>query len=58
MKLVILSGPSGVGKTVITEKLQNYEYINRVISYTTRPKRDSEVNGQHYHFVRCNFFYS
>ena len=51
MKLVILSGPSGVGKTVITEKLQNYEYINRVISYTTIPKRDSEVNGQHYHFV-------
>ena len=32
MKLVILSGPSGVGKTVITEKLQNYEYINKIIN--------------------------
>lgn len=50
--LFILSGPSGVGKTVIQQKLlQRVENLERVITFTTRQPRPGEKNGVHYHFV-------
>ena len=50
--MVILSSPSGVGKTTITKKIQQkYHSFKISVSHTTRPPRSNEVNGVDYHFV-------
>lgn len=50
--LFILSAPSGAGKDTVLEALRPEQFgIERVVSYTTRPRRDYEVDGVHYHFV-------
>ena len=55
--LVILSSPSGVGKTTITKKLQQkYSNFKLSISHTTRPPRSNEVDGVDYHFVSKDQF--
>lgn len=51
-KLVVLAGPSGVGKgTLLKRLLQKHPDVQVSISATTRQPRDGEVNGQHYFFV-------
>jgi guanylate kinase len=51
-KLVILSGPSGVGKdTVIGAWKKLRPEVVRVVAYTTRNKREGETDGIDYHFV-------
>ena len=51
--MVILSSPSGVGKTTLTKKIQQkYQSFKISVSYTTRPPRSNEVNGVDYHFVK------
>ena len=50
--LVILSSPSGVGKTTITKKIQQkYSSFNISVSHTTRSPRSNEVDGVDYYFV-------
>jgi guanylate kinase len=50
--LVVISGPSGVGKDTIIERLLKMDANLRYsVSFTTRPKRDYEVDGVHYSFV-------
>ena len=50
--LVILSSPSGVGKTTITKKFQQkYNNFKISVSHTTRPPRSNEIDGVDYHFV-------
>jgi guanylate kinase len=50
--LVILSGPSGVGKdTVIDSWRDRNSLVERVVAYTTRAPREGEVDGVDYHFV-------
>ena len=50
--MVILSSPSGVGKTTITKKLQQkYQNLKISISYTTRPPRSNEIDGVDYNFI-------
>lgn len=50
--LIILSGPSGSGKSSVTKKiLEINKNIAASISYTTRAKRLTEQNGVDYHFV-------
>ena len=50
--LIVLSGPSGVGKsTVIGELLKKRSDIHFSVSFTTRAPREGEVNGVNYHFV-------
>lgn len=51
-RLVVLSGPSGVGKDSVIEHIRAREpWVWLSVSVTTRPIRDYEVNGLHYHFV-------
>ena len=50
--MVILSSPSGVGKTTTTKKLQQkYQNLKISISYTTRPPRSNEIDGVDYNFI-------
>ena len=50
--MVILSSPSGVGKTTITKKIQQkYQNFKISVSHTTRKPRANEVDGVDYHFV-------
>ncbi len=48
----VMSGPSGAGKTTIVKGvLSELEGLEFSVSYTTRPKRDGEVEGKDYFFV-------
>ena len=50
--LIILSSPSGVGKTTLTKKIQQKHQSFKIsVSHTTRLPRSNEVNGVDYHFV-------
>jgi len=50
--MVILSSPSGVGKTTLTKKIQQkYKNFKISVSLTTRTPRSNEVDGVDYHFV-------
>lgn len=55
--ILIMSGPSGVGKDAIISRLikrnNDYKYI---VTFTTRRKRPNEINGKHYHFVSEDIF--
>jgi guanylate kinase len=51
-QLVVISGPSGVGKTsIVKEVLRRLEGAEYSISLTTRPPRPGELDGRDYHFV-------
>ena len=50
--MVILSSPSGVGKTTITKKIQQkYNTFKISVSHTTRKPRSNEVDGIDYFFT-------
>ncbi|WOL14700.1 guanylate kinase 2, chloroplastic/mitochondrial [Canna indica] len=50
--IVVISGPSGVGKDAIIKKLQEVrEGIHFVVTATSRPQRPGEVDGKDYYFV-------
>ncbi len=51
--ILILSSPSGAGKTTLTRMMLQDKSLDLTlsISVTTRPRRSSEVNGIHYHFI-------
>ena len=54
---IVLSSPSGAGKTTITKKLsQKYPNIKISISHTTRKPRPNEIDGVDYHFVNKDKF--
>lgn len=50
-KIVIISGPSGAGKTTVCALLQKYPGVRKSISVTTRPPRPTEKDGVSYHFA-------
>ena len=55
--MIVLSSPSGVGKTTLTKKLaENNSQFVISISYTTRKPRPNEINGKDYHFVTSKEF--
>ena len=55
--MIVLSSPSGVGKTTLTKKLaENNSQFAISISYTTRKPRPNEIDGKDYHFVNSEKF--
>ena len=55
--MVILSSPSGAGKTTITKKIQQkYQSFKISVSHTTRKPRSNDVDGVDYHFISKNEF--
>lgn len=56
-KLIIFTGPSGVGKgTILSDFFQKADNITYSISNTTRKPRDGELDGKHYFFVSVDEF--
>lgn len=55
--LVVVSGPAGVGKTTVVERLlKDVPRLARSVSVTTRPRRMGEVNHRDYVFVTAEQF--
>ncbi|HYP15784.1 MAG TPA: guanylate kinase [Opitutus sp.] len=49
--LLVLAGPAGSGKSTLCDRLVAEDpSFSRVITTTTRPRREGEINGVHYHF--------
>jgi len=50
--MLVVSSPSGAGKTTLTRNLlEQEENVSLSISVTTRARRASEIDGVHYHFI-------
>jgi guanylate kinase len=55
--MLVLSSPSGAGKTTLARRLLEEEPgIEMSVSHTTRKKRKGEVDGKDYHFVNHDSF--
>lgn len=55
--LLVLSSPSGAGKTTITRALVKRDCTLKLsVSATTRPRRPGEIEGKHYYFVTSERF--
>ncbi|MFM8843942.1 MAG: guanylate kinase [Actinomycetota bacterium] len=50
-RLIVLSGPGGVGKSTIVSELKKRDHFYFSVSATTRTPRDGEQDGVAYHFV-------
>jgi guanylate kinase len=56
--LVIVSSPSGAGKTTLCHRLMTeFPRVRFSVSYTTRPARPTETEGKDYHFVSVEDFH-
>ena len=54
--MVILSSPSGAGKTTLVKLLSKRKGFITSVSYTTRKPRSDEIDGKDYHFVNNEKF--
>jgi guanylate kinase len=55
--LYVISGPSGVGKTTIINRLLNeITQLEKIVGYTTRQMRPGEIPDQTYHYIDCQTF--
>ncbi|MDO5558397.1 MAG: hypothetical protein Q4F95_02235 [Oscillospiraceae bacterium] len=50
MDVIFIAGKSAVGKDTFFQNITDKKY-NKIIPYTTRPKRSNEVDGVDYHFI-------
>ncbi len=50
-RLVVISGPSGAGKTSVCKRLRQHPGVVFSVSATTRRRRDDERDGEAYHFL-------
>ncbi len=50
IKIIIILGESGSGKSTIEKALKSFSY-EKIISYTTREPRNNEIDGADYHFI-------
>ena len=57
--IIVISAPSGTGKTtIVRELIKNNENLVASVSYTTRKKRANEIEGKDYAFVSSELFSS
>lgn len=58
IKLIILCGEAGVGKDAILHRIMELEpqIFNEIVSCTTRPPREGEIDGVNYHFLTVEQF--
>ena len=49
--IVILSSPSGAGKTTLVKEISKRDNFNISVSHTTRKPRSNEIDGKDYYFV-------
>jgi guanylate kinase len=54
--LLVISSPSGAGKTTLARRLAERENLHFSVSYTTRPPRPGEIDGRDYCFVSNDEF--
>ena len=54
--MIILSSPSGAGKTTLVKLISNNKNLFTSVSHTTRTPRSNEINGVDYFFVSKNEF--
>ncbi len=55
--LIIVSGPSGVGKDAALKRMRELNYpFHFLVTNTTRPKRSDEIDDQDYHFITPDQF--
>ena len=55
--LVVVSGPSGVGKsTIVAELAKRHPQVVPIVTATTRDRRPGEQDGVHYHFMTSEAF--
>ena len=54
--MIILSSPSGAGKTTLVKLLSKLENFEVSISHTTRQPRDNEIPNKDYYFVNEDEF--
>ena len=61
-KIIAIFGKSGSGKDTFLNKLYDSskykDKLNKIVSYTTRPPREGEVEGEAYHFISSEDFLS
>jgi len=55
-RTVVISGPSGVGKSTLIAALIDQPHVRLAVSATTRSPRQGESDGVHYHFVSPDTF--
>ena len=55
-KMIILSSPSGAGKTTLVKKISKEKKYKISISHTTREPRSNEINGVDYFFITDDEF--
>jgi guanylate kinase len=54
--IFVFTGPNGAGRRTVAQMSGSTLGMKQVISYTTRPPRSSEADGQDYHFVSAKHF--
>ena len=54
--MIVISGPSTVGKSRVIKCLKDKYDMEQVVSYTSRRKREDETEGVSYHFVDEGYF--
>lgn len=54
--MLVLIGKTCSGKNIVSNQLINNHGFKRIVTYSTRPMRDGEVNGEAYHFINSDEF--
>ena len=49
--MIVLVGPSASGKSSIAKYIADHSDYKQIVTYTTRPMRDGEIDGVDYHFI-------
>ena len=57
VQLILVAGPSGVGKNSFLDRaIRDFPQLRDIVTYTTRPMRHGEKEGEPYHFIAKEYF--